>query len=168
MDKPSKWPHTSIERFSISLPHENQTPRTIKLHTSLQLRNHTIECPNPQIPSISTSLKTISRCFTDKQCNSAKKTPESPKIKPKLTIKNQGIKQWGNRRRKGTRDRIRLPHDGAKAFSGDGVPSLWLGDGVALVRRASVLSAAAHRRPRSLPLWTKIDESQIFHSFVSW
>lgn len=35
------------------------------------------------------------------------------------------------------------PHDGAEALAGDRVPALVVGDGVALVGRAS---AAAHRR----------------------
>lgn len=39
-----------------------------------------------------------------------------------------------------------VPHDGAEALAGDGVPALVVRDGVALVGGAAVRAAAAHRR----------------------
>ncbi len=42
-----------------------------------------------------------------------------------------------------------VPHDGAEALAGDGVPALVVGDGVPLVRRAAAVPAAAHRRRSS-------------------
>jgi len=38
-----------------------------------------------------------------------------------------------------------VPHDGAEALAGDGVPALVVRDGVALVGGAAVRAAAAHR-----------------------
>ena len=38
-----------------------------------------------------------------------------------------------------------VPHDGAEALAGDGVPALVVRDGVALVGGAAVPAAAAHR-----------------------
>lgn len=45
-----------------------------------------------------------------------------------------------------------VPHDGAEALAGDGVPALVVRDGVALVGGAAVRAAAAHRRWSSVVL----------------
>lgn len=44
-----------------------------------------------------------------------------------------------------------VPHDGAEALAGDGVPALVVGDGVSLVGGAAVRAAAAHGRRRQSP-----------------
>jgi hypothetical protein len=51
---------------------------------------------------------------------------------------------------RGARGCACVPHHGAEALAGDGVPALVVRDGVALVGGAAMCAAAAHRR-RVLP-----------------
>lgn len=51
---------------------------------------------------------------------------------------------------RGARGRACVPHHGAEALAGDGVPALVVRDCVALVGGAAMCAAAAHRR-RLLP-----------------